>query len=120
MKALAFIPLSLALMAPASPQIAPSEPPVRFSGHYRGDMAEIIPPERFRGDVMVIAVFSDAAVIELCPPGAIACVRWTRDDTPVVVMPNPNRFAGAELYATILSHELGHASGWSGEHGDEQ
>lgn len=85
---------------------------MRHSGIYRGDLAEILPPTRFQSDAGFIAIFSDAAVAELCPKKAIACVRATKDGTPVMVMPNPCRRPAIEYFGTVACHELGHVNGW--------
>lgn len=82
-----------------------------------------MPPERFRGNVASIVIFTDRAGIdEMCgvaPVGQIiACARRLRDGTPIIVMPNPCVIGDKELYARIMCHENGHINGWGPDHED--
>lgn len=108
--------------APATAQAPPAQQP-RHAGVLRTDtpdgLREVIPPQRYQGDVAVVTVFSRQAIIEQCGAEAIvACAKTYTNGTVILFVPNPCVLAGKELYATILCHEIGHVSGWPATHGD--
>jgi hypothetical protein len=82
-----------------------------------------MPPERFRGDVATVVIFTDRAGIgRLCgiaqPPYTIIACAGRIDGTPVIVMPNPCPLGDSEIYAKVMCHEMAHINGWPATHGD--
>lgn len=79
-----------------------------------------MPPERYQGEGVAVVLFVND-VRQYCnadiPPGYVlyACA-GERDGVPTIVMPNPCPVGDIEFYARIACHELGHISGWSGNH----
>lgn len=114
-----------ALLAALVAASAPPAPPIRHSGTFRGDPAEIIPPERYQGDVGAIVIFGNRDVIAgMCGApnaqgvGPIACTHSEPGTVPIIAFPNPCLFAAKDVYAALLCHEVGHANQWPATHGD--
>lgn len=113
----------LAFLVAAAATPSPS-PPARHSGTLTdvGRLAEIAPPERYRGDTFAIVLFGNQeTVTKLCGAAdeqdyvKVACANGA---PRIMVAPNPCQIAEVDLYAAILCHELGHLNGWAATHGD--
>lgn len=89
------------------------------ASQYNSQQSVARPPDRFQGDNATVVVFvSDVSKFcQNAPDGyrIIACMKVTKEGTPVMVLPNPCQFRG-ELYGHIACHELGHRNSWSGNH----
>lgn len=84
---------------------------------------DVMPPAQHQGatSALVITTSTQAEGDEACgkaepPKRIVACAKAGPGGQPLVVVPNPCRFANQfpdeELYAVLLCHELAHAQGW--------
>jgi hypothetical protein len=102
-------------MAGASISLASAAP-------MNGTMNSGMPPLRYQGNGAAVVIFTDRAGIDeacgVAPEGfrIIACTKHTSDGVGVIFMPNPAPYGETEFFARIMSHELGHVNGWSGNH----
>lgn len=77
-----------------------------------------MPPRMFRGPVQITVQFTDAQNVEsLCgmiTEGRLRNVEACANDQ-VMILPDPCGYPGR--YAEVVCHEIGHARGWSADHG---
>lgn len=112
MKPLLALAAAALLSAPAAPPLETGSGTAYFDG---------MPPARYQGEAAAIVLFVQD-VTQYCgtaPLGLsiIACARRTDKGVPVIIMPLPGAYANAgEVYARIITHEVGHVLGWGGEH----
>lgn len=99
---------------------APSTP--KYSGYLDdpNNVEQIIPPQKYWGNTVVVTVFLTADQIEQAcgDKEALACVS-KEDNVAVMYMMNPCplKVGHQELYAAITCHEIGHVNGWPHDHG---
>lgn len=81
-----------------------------------------IPPVRYQKENGSIVLFLDD-ISTVCgksgdPKMILIACQFEKDKAPILVLPNPCKFAGIDWYARIACHELGHRNGWPRLHGD--
>lgn len=114
---------------PAAPARALQEaPPPAYGG--RADSS--LPPVRFQqldgGTVAAVAFVPIEAVPRLCAKLGTpvfadyvtrGCTVRRSDGLPMIIMPNPCLAPGPYMSpAYVACHEIGHANGWTGTHGE--
>lgn len=101
-----------ALAAPLLLSAAPADNPRINSG---------MPPERFQGEAVAVTLFVND-VTQFCgkPPEGyriLACQKEVRG-VDYIVLPNPCPLGDVEFFAKLACHEIAHARGWPGIHGE--
>lgn len=80
--------------------------------------AVIKPPERFRGEAVILTYYAEPArVAKLCGGWDKRGCNIKRDGFEMNVVLNPCAYADTEKFARDMCHEKAHALGWGGDHG---
>jgi hypothetical protein len=83
------------------------------------------PPLKYQKDIKVTMYFDNPNVINktLYEGKRAICgytlYAYTYPDTKTMHLPNPCVYPQTDAYARLACHEMGHANGWPGYHGDK-